>query len=61
MKIKQLLTDGQGWHYSSNADIVEFEENGEMAPVKWYEQKLADGTVRHINGKYVIMIDYYKE
>ena len=52
-EIKQMLIDGIGWIYKKDGDIGVFEENGEMAKVKWYGQNK-----KIYNGKYVITIEY---
>lgn len=38
-----------------NGVIEEFKVNGEMAPVRWFRKDNVE-----YNGKYVIMIEYYK-
>jgi hypothetical protein len=48
-----MLIDGIGWIDSVNGEIRTFEENGEMARVKWYGQGK-----QTFNGKYVISIIY---
>lgn len=55
-EIKSIVVDQVGAIFQSSGDIVEFEVNGEMAPVKWYRQQ---ATGREINGKYVIEINYF--
>lgn len=58
--IDALFVDQFGWVYSLQNKIECFEENGEMAPVKWYRcTPHADPTIVNVfNGKYVIHIRY---
>ena len=53
--IDKIFVDQIGWIHHENGEIKEFEENGEMAKVKWYGQNN-----KVFNGKYVIMIEYGK-
>lgn len=52
-KILSILIAEYGWVYAEKGEIRVFEENGEMAKVKWYGQ---GKTI--FNGKYVIAIIY---
>ena len=64
MKIKHITMAGspslsaeQGFTF--DGEIESFEVNGEMAPVTWFRQTHADGSVTEVNGKYVERIDYF--
>lgn len=64
--IDAIYVDQIGWVYSDQGKIECFEENGEMARVKWYkqtpyEQKSDVNLTNTFNGKYVIHIRYRKE
>lgn len=49
--IVKMLVEGIGWIDSTKGEIRIFEENGEMAMIKWYGQGK-----QVFNSKYVISI-----
>jgi hypothetical protein len=52
-EIKQILVDGIGWIYCEDGEIRCFEQNGEMAKIKWYGQGK-----KIWNSRYVISLEY---
>ena len=62
MRIKELLVERQGWlSCNDGGDFELFYVGGEMGNVQWYRQKLHNGEVREIQGKYIIRINYFAD
>jgi len=67
-KIKRLIVDSpvrKAYAVGTANDqfcreINEIQKSGEMAMVTWYQVIDNDGTIREVNGKYVVEIEYEK-
>ena len=62
-KIKRLTVDSPnrteyriGEGFVNSKEINKIEKPGEMAMVPWYQVIGNDGTIREVNGKYIIEI-----
>lgn len=56
-----IYVDQVGWFNRANGVITEFEKNGEMAKVVWYQATSIEGNLVEINGKYVVIVEFLNE
>jgi hypothetical protein len=56
--VRKIYTVGDYDNSEFCKEINKIDKYGEMAMIAWYQVISTDGTIREVNGKYVVEIEY---